>query len=213
MRKRVALSCFAVAGLAAAVASAEPADALPRLVAAELEPVPWNAQSGGIAAFDVSLDATGVVLSAEPVQELEPYGPQLGAVLPFWRFEPAREQGRTVPSHVLVLGYFRPPATIFAVPEHPRYRDTVAPDVIPWPTAVVVPPYPPHALGSGAVILEADLSDVGGITNVRVVSPPTPFDGAARGAAWPWTFRPARREGQAVASRAYLVFSFVGTTP
>ena len=212
MRKRVALSCFVAAGLAAAMASAEPAD-LPRLVAAEVEPVPWNAESGGIAAFDVSLDATGGVVGTNPVQDLEPYGPQLGGDILSWRFEPAREQGRPVPSHVLVLGYFRPPATMFAGPEHPRYRDTVAPEVIPWPTAVVVPPYPPNALGSGEVVLETDLSDAGAVTNVRVVSEPTPFDGAAQDTAWTWTFRPARRGGQSVVSRAYLVFSFVGTTP
>lgn len=89
----------------------------------------------------------------------------------------------------------------------------MAPDGIPWPTAVVVPPYPPNALGSGEVVLETDVSDAGGVTNVRVVSQRTPFEGAAQDAAWTWTFRPARRGGQAVVSRAYLVFSFVGATP
>jgi TonB family protein len=182
-------------------------------LAAEIEPVPWNAESGGIAAFDVSLDAEGSVVSVEPVQDLAPYDAQLGAVLPSWRFEPARELGRSVPSHVLVLGFFRPPFTIFAAPEHPRYKDTVAPDVIPWPTAVVVPPYPPNALGSGAVVLEADVSDAGAVTNVRIASRPTPFDDAAQDTALHWTFRPARRGGQAVASRAFLVLSFFGTTP
>ncbi len=195
------------------VASSEPAATLPSLQAAQIEPVPWNARSGGIAAFDVSLDAMGSVVRAEPVQDVAPYGAQLAAALPSWRFEPARADRVPVPTHVSVLGYFRPPATAFAVPPHPRYKDTVVPDVIPWPTAVVVPPYPPDALGSGAVFLEADVSDAGAVTNVRVLPGPTAFLGAAQDTALRWTFRPARRGGQAVASRAFLVFSFVGTTP
>src|SRR5262245_50367394 len=133
----------------------------------------------------------------------------LGEALPGWRFEPAREGGRAVPSRVLVLGFFRPPAISFAPPENPRYKNTTAPEDIPWPTAVSVPPYPPNALGSGKVVVEADISDAGRVTAARVVSPATAFDSAAADAARQWTFRPATRANRAIASRAFLVVSFV----
>ena len=116
-------------------------------------------------------------------------------------------------SRVLVLGFFRPPGTTFATPESPRYKSTVAPAEIPWPTAVVVPPYPPNALGSGKVVMEADVSDAGKVAGLRVLSTATPFDGAAQDTARQWTFRPASRGNREVASRAVLVFSFIGTTP
>ena len=59
------------------------------------------------------------------------------------------------------LGFFRPPGTTFAAPENPRYKSTTAPEELPWPTSVLVPPYPMNALGSGKVVLEADISDAG----------------------------------------------------
>ena len=98
-------------------------------------------------------------------------------------------------------------------PEDPRYKNTTAPAELPWPTSVAVPPYPPNALGSGKVVLEADLSDRGAVTKTRILTPPSPFDSAAADTARQWQFRPASRGNRDVASRAFLVFSFVGTTP
>src|SRR5262245_8333657 len=98
------------------------ASTLPRLVSAHVDPSPWNANSGGITAFDVKLDEAGAVTAVETVQDVAPYGAALAAALPSWRFEPAKEDGRAVASHVLVLGFFRPPQTDFAAPANPRYK-------------------------------------------------------------------------------------------
>jgi TonB family protein len=199
--------------LAAAAQAAPPgATTLPRLLSAGLGAVPWSTQSGGIAAYDVRLDESGSVTGADIVQDVAPYGELLGAALPAWRFEPAREEGRPVPSRVLVLGFFRPPALIFAAPENPRYKGTVAPDAIPWPSSVGVPAYPPNAFGGGGVILEVDISEEGDVTSTRVLTPAGPFDGAAAEAARQWKFRPASRGNRDVAARAFLVFTFAGTT-
>ena len=205
-------SCTAMIVLAAGAAFAQAGSSLPRLVSAGLGSAPWSVQSGGIAAYDVHLDETGAVTSTEIVQDVAPYGAMLGEALPSWRFEPARSEGRAVKSRVLVLGLFRPPATAFAMPSAPRYKSAVAPSDIPWPTSVAVPPYPPNALGSGKVALEADVSEAGTVTAVRVVSPTGAFDGAASDAARQWKFRPARQGTRDVASRAFLVMSFVGTS-
>jgi TonB family protein len=194
--------------LAVATAAAQGAGSSPRLVAAQLSAAPWNAQGGGIAAYDVSLDAKGAVVSANIVQDVAPFAALLGEAVTSWRFEPAREGNRAVASRVLALALFRPPAMFFAAPTNPTYRNTVAPDELPWPTSVVVPPHPPGAIGSGKVVLEADISSQGAVTAVRVVSPQTGFDGAASDAARQWKYRPAARNGQPVASRAFLVFSF-----
>lgn len=185
----------------------------PSLVSAEVSADPWNVRSGGIAAFDVTVDETGSVASAEIVQDVAPYSEMLRDSLRRWRFEPARAQGRAVRSRVLVLGFFRPPELTFAPPERPRYKQTTAPEELPWPTSVVVPPYPPNVLGSGKVLLEVEISDAGKVTGTRILNPGSPFDSAATGAAQAWGFRPAKRNGREVAARAFFVFSFVGTTP
>jgi TonB family protein len=205
-------SCTAAAliVLAAGAAFAQSGSSLPRLVTASLEPAPWNVQSGGIAAYDVHLDETGAVTSTDLVQDVAPYGSMLASALPSWRFEPARSDGRAVKSRVLVLGLFRPPATAFAVPAVPRYKTAAAPLDIPWPTSVAVPPYPPNALGSGKVVMEADVSETGTVTAVRILTPASAFDGAASDAGREWKFRPARKGPRDVAARAFLVMSFVG---
>jgi TonB family protein len=185
----------------------------PRLVSAPVPAAPMAAQSGGIAALDVTVDASGSVAAAETVQDFAPFGDLMREAVRGWRFEPAREQGRTVARHVLVLGFFRPPELAIIAPPRPRYKDTTAPPELPWPTAVTVPPYPPNALGSGKVVLEVDVSEEGKVTSARVLNPGSPFDGAATGAARAWTFRPASVGGRATAARAFFIFSFIGTTP
>jgi TonB family protein len=212
--KSTALSTFFVA--AAIVAAAEQgsrgASSSPRLVRAEVGAAAWNAISGGIAAFDVRVDEKGAVTAADMVQDAAPYGAILGEALGKWSFEPAREEGTAVVSRVLVLGFFRPPALTFAAPENPRYKGVTAPPELPWPTSVVVPPYPANAVGSGKVILEAEVSSSGTVTSARVVSSTGPFDSASVASLQQWKFKPASRGNRDVASRAFFVFSFVGTT-
>ena len=198
--------------LAAAAAAAQGSWSPPRLAGAAVSAAPWNAQAGGIAAYDVSLDASGAVVSAAIVQDLAPFGALLGEDLRSWRFEPARVGDRAAASRLLVLGFFRPPLLLFAAPSNPTYRNTVAPDEIPWPTAVVVPPHPPNVMGSGKVVIEAEVSSRGAVTAVRVVSATTAFDAAAADTVRRWTFRPAKYEGRPVAARVVLVFSFPAVT-
>lgn len=208
---RTGLLTVVVAGLAAAAMAQ--ATQPPRLVSAQLGPAPWNVESGGIAACEVTLDENGAVVAADAVQDVPPYGAQLKAAVRSWRFEPAREGDRRVGARVLVLGFFRPPTLSIQTPQTPRYKATQAPADIPWPTYVAVPPYPANVVGSGKVIVEADVSDQGQVVAVRALGAATAFDSAALDAVRQWTFRPAARSGRPIASRAFLVVSFVGVTP
>lgn len=212
MRVRGAVLALSAAMMLAAPAPAQTGFTPPRLVSAAVPASPMGAQSGGIAAFDVTLDEKGSVTGVEAVQDFAPFGELLRAAVRGWTFEPARDQGRAVPSRVLALGFFRPPELAVIAPPRPRYKDTVAPPELPWPTSVTVPPYPPNALGSAKVILEVEVSEEGKVTSTRVLNPGSPFDSAATGAAQAWVFRPASRNGRPSATRAYFIFSFVGTT-
>lgn len=215
MRSRVSLArrCGALAVLAILAPAAGAQEFTPpTLLSARLEGAPWSVQSGGIAAFDVTLDERGTVRNAALVQDVAPYAALLGQALPLWSFEPAREGGGAVPSRVLVIGFFRPPMLSIPAPENPRYKQTQAPPEIPWPTAVGVPPYPPNVLGDGRVLVEANVSAEGAVTSTRIVWPGTPFDSAADEAARAWKFRAASRDGRPVPSRVFLLFSFAGVS-
>jgi TonB family protein len=196
-----------------APSAAQTAASPPRLTRAQVAAAPWYAQAGGIAACDVTLDERGRVAGVDLVQDVPPYGAQLREAVRSWSFEPARENGRAVGARVLVLGFFRPPTLSIQTPENPRYKNTTAPEEIPWPTSVAVPPYPANVVGSGKVVVVADVSDQGAVASAEVFAPGAAFDSAALDAARQWVFRPASRAGRPVASRAFLVFSFVGVTP
>ena len=200
--------CLLVAGLLAA-SNVTAEDGPPRLMAAALEPAPWNAQSGGIAAFDVGIDEKGAITRADMVQDVAPYGGMLRDALPSWLFEPALSGGRPVPARVLVLGFFRPPVLNFAAPEAPGYKGVTAPDEIPWPTSVTAPAYPANVVvGSAKVVMAVDISDRGAVLTIRVVGAATPFDRVAADALRQWKFRPVTRGNRQVGSRAFIVFSF-----
>ena len=204
---------LALSVVSAAHASAQNASTPPHVLRATAPASPLNVQSGGLAAFAVTVDEKGSVTAVDTVQDVAPYGDALREALRGWSFEPAREQGRAVRSRLLVVAFLRPPELAVLAPEKPRYLEATAPAELPWPTSVIVPPYPPNALGSGKVILEADVTEEGKVTSPRVLNPGSPFDGAATGAAQEWAFRPATRDGRPAAARIYFLFSFVGTTP
>jgi TonB family protein len=213
MRNQTTL-LFAALSLAAAALFAQGDFSPVQLLSAPLwSTIPFGTQSGGIAAFSLSVDETGAVTGLQPVQEFAPYGDLMRRALPGWRFQPARSQGQAVVSQVLVLGLFRPPTLSFAAPENPRYKDTQAPDEVPWPTSVTVAPYPAEATGSGMVIVQVDVSSDGTVAGARVVTEPSIFDSAATGAVRAWTFRPASRNNRDAASRLYIVLLFIGDIP
>src|SRR5262249_24710663 len=97
--------------------------------------------------------------------------------------------------------------------DNPRYKTTDAPEGLPWPTDVIVPPYPPNVTGAAKVIVEADVSEQGKVAAAHVLYPSSAFDSAAVDTIRQWTFRPAAHARRPVAPRAFLVVSFLGTTP
>jgi TonB family protein len=58
------------------------------------------------------------------------------------------------------------------------------------------------------VIVEVEIGPSGDVRSARAIGDRTAFDDVAEEAAQAWRFRPARREGQSVATVAYLVFGF-----
>jgi TonB family protein len=167
--------------------------------------------------LEIVVDATGRVAGTTPLRASPlPADPLVPAVTG-WRFRPAVEQGRAVPSRVLVAAVFRPPQ-LYNTPtlgEPPVDRAPPSGEV-PFPISTAAPPYPPLAVGDGVVLVEVRVGLDGRVREPRVVTAASGFDPPALDAAGRWAFRPARRNGRAVEAYAYLLFGFrqpVGAAP
>jgi TonB family protein len=187
----------------------------PSLQDARLGPVPFGARAAGLVALDVGVSERGTVADVTVVKAVEPFSEGLARDIHGWRFEPAAEDGRAVASRVLVAALVRPAALLFPAPGAPPPPPAGAPEGMPYPESVVVPPYPPNALGDAAVVVEVEVTAEGRAASAHVVGEPGAFDEPALEAAHGWRFRPARRAGADVPARCYLVFVFraPGTTP
>lgn len=191
-----------------------------RYQSGSVPPLPVTAVGGGevFVQLDVGLD--GRVTAATPLRTTPPFADPLVQAVRDWRFTPALElatpePGSSAPpsrlrvaSKVLVAAIYRPPTlntpTLGEAP-----RDVArASDEVAEPLATSVPPYPPTALNSGVVLLEASVTSDGSVENVSVIRSAPPFDAAARTALTQWRFRPAQRRGSRVATRVYVMFGF-----
>jgi TonB family protein len=208
MRSALVASCAVVS--LAAVDPFTPA----RYSAGSMPPMPLEAIGGGQVFLELTVTARGAVDGVKALRSTPPFTQVATDAVLGWRFLPADELTAAavrlpVTSKVLVAGLFRPPALFDgAVPGEPSMDVASPSDEIPFPTAVIVAPYPVTALGDGVVLVEVQVEPGGTVTNARVVRSALPFDDPALTAARQWMFRPARLHGQPVATLAYILFGF-----
>jgi TonB family protein len=173
-----------------------------------LPQIPIRAVGGGEVLLELSVSSSGVVTATRPLQTTPLFTEALSAVVGGWQFVPAEEAGKPVESKVLVAGLFRPPSIYTpTLGELPRDVAVASPEA-PYPTMTVTPPYPPLALQSGVVLVEAQVDARGDVVDAEVARSAPPFDAPALESARQWKFRPARINGVAVPTYAYIVFAF-----
>ena len=118
-----------------------------------MKPVKIGTTTAGMVLLELTMDERGLVRRSRPVHDVAPFTDLVRESAMSWRFDPARENHSRTESRVLVIGLYRPPAMLFALPETPKPPPTAGSDNIPFPTEVVVPPYPPNRIGSANVSL------------------------------------------------------------
>jgi TonB family protein len=156
------------------------------------------------------IDTAGAVADVTIVHGPGPIGPALSSAARGWEFAAALEDAQPVPSSVLVAAIIRPPS----FPDIVGFGHTMEgvnrlPDDVAAPIQVQTPPYPPLAVGDGVVVIEIVVDADGAVRSLMIVTPSSGFDSAAEDAARQWKFRPARRNGSAVAGTVLVVFGFV----
>jgi outer membrane biosynthesis protein TonB len=181
----------------------------PRLRAGALpDRPPVQALGGGEVLLEVAVGRDGVVGDVKTLRDTPPFTELLREAVSSWRFEAAREDGRATSSFVLVGGVFRPPVLAGPAPGTPP-REVGGPcSEVPLPLEMVVPSYPPTALGDGLVRVDVTVGTDGKVAEARPGEGNAPFATAALDAAGRWLFRPACRQDRPVSVTAYLVFGF-----
>jgi hypothetical protein len=180
--------------LSAAVGAAvEQRSTSPRLRESRVPAQIPQALGGGEVVLELSIDSRGAVAQVERVRVTPPYADLVANAAAEWRFEPATVmlEGRTtsVAASVLVIAVFRP-ASFYSGP-----APGVAPQVLRAPSprvprveSIVMPAYPPTAMGDGIVLVEVEMSGRAEPRNYRIVGPPSGFDDAALDAVRAWRF-------------------------
>ena len=214
---KLALIAFGVLLAASQEAAFTPA----RLRDGRAPSIPVNAIGGGEVRVELDVSSEGVVTRATPLRGTPPFTDLVTTAVRDWRFFPARkvvkadgERAGTpvsrvaVPSTVLVVGVFRPPALNNpTLGEAPKDLASGS-DAAPFPIAATLPPYPPQAFGGGVVLLEVHVGALGAVEDVGVIRSAPPFDEAARDTVRQWRFRPAKVEGIPVGSLVYVIAGF-----
>ena len=198
----VLTASFALACAAAVVPSAQEIASPITYRSGPLPPLAAQAVGGGEVFLEVSVNAEGHVAAVTPLRTTPPFTGLVVDAVRAWTFVPGAE------GHVLVAAVFRPPAiqgpTLGELP-----RDVAAgSNRIPFPVSAVLPPFPPMAIATGVVLVEARVDAAGKVTDTIVTRSAPPFDDAARTAVHLWSFRPASAAGRPIASVVYVVLGF-----
>jgi TonB family protein len=187
----------------------------PLLVKGDLPgPPPPNLVGGGEVLIEAIVDRSGNLTRPVMLRTTPPFTSMVLDVIGKWKFTPARAVGPDgtdgpVEAGVLIGAVYRPP-TLMNGPtlgDPPRDLAIASPDV-PYPVAVVTPPYPPQALSGSVVLFELTLDEGGQIKDVRAISSDPGFDSAAREALAQWKFRPSSYRGRPAPATAYVLFGF-----
>jgi TonB family protein len=217
---------FALMGIAAmvvlagsAIVAAQAGFVAAWYVSGELPAAPAMAVSGGEVFLEVLVAPDGHVDSIRTLRTTPPFTDVVIAAVRGWWFEPATDAAapsaaptasliNPVAAPVFVAAIFAPPDLNGPTLGQPPKDVLSASDDAPMPAAAIPAAYPPLAVGGGAVLVEVMINGTGVVTGARVKASSPAFDAAALAAARAWSFRPARRHGNAVTTHAYLMFVF-----
>jgi TonB family protein len=182
--------------------------ASPRYAGGELPAVSPMVVAGGQVFLEVLVADDGRVSSIRTLRTTPGFTDAVLAAVRRWRFVPASARG-PVAAPVFVAAMFTPPALDGPTLGQPPRDVASASDRTPLVISSTPAVYPPRATGTGAVLVEVTIAAADVVADVRVVVSSSPaFDAAALAAARSWQFAKARRDGNVVATRAYLLFGF-----
>jgi TonB family protein len=140
----------------------------------------------GMAVFDITVDARGVIAHHTPVFGQPPFIEPARVAFDEWQFR----QGLRHDVHVNATFLFKPQlelpdsASVLSIPP-PAALDRLA---SPFPLTVVVPGYPMNGMSGGPVTMQAGILPDGTVRDIRVLREATALTAAAVAALRAWRF-------------------------
>jgi TonB family protein len=176
---------------------------------------PIRSIADGVVVLDVSLDGKGAVTGSTVVRDILSLTSVATASIQSWKFTPASQRGRPVPSIIRVAIVFRPPAYLAAGPgfipilsegdsNQIGSQEYIPPGIV----SATYPQYPMNAAIPGTVIIQVTVGKSSSIENLKVVRDLRPFTQFALGAANKWRFQAATLKGQQRTSNLAIAFIF-----
>jgi TonB family protein len=202
-----------------ATVGAQASFASARYLSGDLPVTPPLVVSGGEVFLEVLVAVEGRVDSIRTLRTTPPFTDAVIKAVRGWQFKPAMEAAEPAPGQtaplirpvaepVFVAAMFAPPVLMGPTLGQPPRDVLAASDETPAPIVAKPAAYPPRALGDGTVLIEVAINEAGVLTDAQIKVSSPAFDAAAMTAARSWSFRPARRHGNAVTTHAYLLFAF-----
>ena len=178
--------------------------------------MPVEAVAGGEVLLELDVSERGAVTRVRPLRTTPPFTRIVMDAVRSWQFAPARELvkagGRSsripVSSAVLVVAVYRAPVLVGPTLGEPPKEVSPPSSAVASPAMMPAPPFPPHALLGGTVLLEVRIDPDGAVENVIVVQAVPPFDEVAVKTVREWVFRPARPNGVRAPAVVYVLFGF-----
>jgi hypothetical protein len=210
---------IAVAALALSAAAAVSAQRLeftpPRLIKAQLTPLPApTIAGGGEVLIEAIVDRTGRVGRPIVLRGTPPYTNMVLEAIATWQFDAARERSltgvdTTVEMPVAIAAIYRSPVLMNAPTIGEPPKDWSKPSSeIAYPISMEMPNFPPQARDGGVVLLEVALNEAGTVTDTRGIASTGGFESASREAVAKWRFRGGSYRARPVPATAYVLLGF-----
>ena len=212
-------ACAVTVTLALSVVSAISAQSMkftpPRLLKAELPPLPApTIAGGGEVLIEAIVDRTGTAGRPVVLRSTPPYTQMVLDAMAVWRFEPAHTISpdgtkTAVDMPIAIAAVYRPPVLMNTPTIGEPAKDWSKPSAdVAYPLSLDMPNYPPHARDGGIVLLEVALDDTGVVRETRGVASTGGFESTALEALAKWRFRGGAYRARPVSTTAYVLFGF-----
>ena len=180
--------------------------------------VPYQVVVDGLFVLDVFLDADAAIQKLDGLRD--PGAMIGGAKTPVrgWKFRPASQDGKAVPSRMTVSFLYRPPnyGNVGVVPPKsfspvlpPDQSDSAHGNFVPVGVlSFAYPEYPVNSVTSGSVVVQVTVDGSGEVKGVEILHGMETFNNFVSAALKRWRFQAATFNGKPITAKTIIAFTF-----